>query len=103
MGSAGSIPSFSVCVSVQSTTLRESQLVQKSYSQVMHTGFFHRALVRCRGCGPCECASVVSTRGRPGLAELGRARKEGKCRGVGESRKLEAQLKNGALSATKRV
>ena len=26
------------------------------------------------------------------LAELGRARKEGKCRGVGKSKKLEAQL-----------
>ena len=46
MGSAGGIPSFSVCVSVQSTTLHESQLMQKSYGQVMHTGFFHCALVR---------------------------------------------------------
>ena len=36
------------------------------------------------------------------LAELGRARKEGACRGVGESKKLGAQLKNGALSATKK-
>ena len=47
---------------------------------------------RCRGCGPYECASVVSTRGRPGLAELGRVSGEGKRRGVGESRKLEVQL-----------
>ena len=46
----------------------------------------------CRGCGPYECVSVVSTQGRPGLAELGRVGKEGACRGVGESRKLEVQL-----------
>ena len=56
---------------------------------------------RCRGCGPYECASVVLTRGRPGLAELGRVSVEGECRGVGKSRKLEVQLKNSALSATK--
>ena len=62
-------------------------------SPVGEVGMYFCLSARCRGCGPYECASIVSTRGRPGLAELGRARKEGKCRGVGESRKLEAQLK----------
>ena len=33
--------------------------------------------MRCRGCGPYECASIVSTRGRPGLAELGSASERG--------------------------